>query len=79
MNRCIVLAAVQCVEIGNPVDAQENGLAVDHELTAAVLQRGFGDPGKAAGPIVTAAGNQVNALVVALDAQAVDKPSYLTS
>jgi hypothetical protein len=30
-----------------PVNAEDDGLAVDHELLVAVLQRGFDDPGVA--------------------------------
>ena len=66
-----MLPGMQRVEISYPVDAQDHGLAVNYELAAAVLQRGPGDPWETYGPVMTAAGDQGNALAVALHAEAV--------
>jgi hypothetical protein len=53
---------VQGVEVGDAVDTEHHGLAVDHEL--AVLQRGLDDPGIAAAPLVAVAGEQAHALAI---------------
>ena len=66
-----MLARVQGVEIRYAIDAEHNGLAVDDELLLAVLQRCLDDPGKAAGPVVTAARDQPYVAAVALDPQAI--------
>ena len=66
-----MLAGVQAVEIGPAVDAEQHGLAVDHERAVAVAQRGLDDQRKAIGPVVAVAGEQPHALAVALDDQAV--------
>jgi hypothetical protein len=42
------------VEIGDAVDTEHHGLAVDDEMLPA-LQRGFGDPGIALRPIAAIA------------------------
>ena len=49
-----MLARVQSVEIGNAVDAEHGGFAVDDELLVSVLQRGLDDPGIALAPVITA-------------------------
>ena len=41
----VVLAAVQRVKIGNAVDAEHHGFAIDDELLLPILQRGLSDPG----------------------------------
>jgi hypothetical protein len=58
---------MQRVEIGDPVDAQDHGLAIYDELLAAVPQRRLSDPGEALGPVVAAPGDQSNPGAVALD------------
>ena len=67
----IVLAGMQLIEIGDAVNAEDDGLAIDDELLVAVFQRGLDDPGIAFGPVVSAARDQPHAIAVALDAQAV--------
>jgi DNA-binding XRE family transcriptional regulator len=57
-----VLARVQRVEIGDAVDAQDNGLTIDDELLLPVLQGRFHDPRVALGPVVAATRNQPDAL-----------------
>ena len=61
-------AGMQRVEIGDPIDAQDHGLAVDHKPTDAVFQSGLTDPGEAARPVIASAGDQPHAVAVALDA-----------
>src|SRR5215470_3864088 len=63
-------ACRQCVEIGDAVDAKDDGLAVDDELLVPVLQGAFDDPGKAAGPVIAALSDQPDAIAVTLDAKA---------
>ena len=67
----IMPARVQAVEIGPAVDAEQHGLAIDHERAVAVAQRGLGDQRKATAPVVAVPGPQPHALTVALDDQAV--------
>jgi hypothetical protein len=62
---------VQAVEIGATVDAEQHGLAVDHEASVPASKRGLGDERKSVAPIVTVAREQPNALAVALNYQAV--------
>jgi hypothetical protein len=42
------------IEVGDAVDPEHDGLAVDHELPLPVLQRRFHDPRIAVGPVVAA-------------------------
>jgi hypothetical protein len=44
MHLVILLALVQCVEIGDAVHAKDHRFAVDDELLVPVLQRGLDDP-----------------------------------
>ena len=60
-------AGVQAVEIRSPVDAEQHGLAIDHEGRMTVAQRGFDDQRKPIGPVVAVAREQALALVLALD------------
>jgi hypothetical protein len=39
-----MLARVQGVEVGDAIDAEHDGLAVDDEPLASVLQRGLSEP-----------------------------------
>ena len=63
-------ASVQGVEIGCAIDAQDDGLAVEHKLLDAVLQGGLGNPGIALGLVMTAPGDQPHPIAVTLDADA---------
>jgi len=73
LNLGILLPGVQRAEIGDAVNAQNDSLAINHELLAAVLQRGLHDPGIAPGPVVAAASDQPYLIAIALqtDAEAV--------
>jgi hypothetical protein len=44
LDLVILLALVQCVEIGDAVHAKDHRFAVDDELLVPVLQRGLDDP-----------------------------------
>jgi hypothetical protein len=52
----IVLARVQGIEIGNGVDSEDYGLAINDELLNPILQRRFDNPRISLRPIVTVAG-----------------------
>jgi hypothetical protein len=67
----IALARVQRVEIGDAVDAEHHGLAVDGELVVLVLQRGFDNPRISSAAVVAVAAEQTNALTFALNDQAI--------
>jgi hypothetical protein len=58
------------VEIGDAVNAENDGLAIDDELLFAVLARSVDNPGKTLTPVVAAARDQTDAIAVALDPQA---------
>ena len=58
MHLFIVLAGVQRVEVGDAVDAEDDGLAVEHEPPLPHLARGLGDPRIALGPVLAAARDQ---------------------
>jgi hypothetical protein len=62
---------VQGVEVGKTVDAQNDCLAIDHELLHPGFQRGLDNPGITLGPIVAVAGDQPDTVAVAFDAQPV--------
>src|SRR6202000_520053 len=62
---------MQRVEIGNAVNAENHGLAVDDELLLPVLERAFNDPGISPRPNVAAARNQPNMLAIAPKSDAV--------
>ena len=64
-------ARVQPVEVGDAVDAEQHGLAVDHERAVPVSERGLGDARIAFAPVMAVAGEQPHPLVRALDEQAV--------
>ena len=63
-------ASVQGVEIGCAIDAQDDGLAVEHKLLDAVLQGGLGNPRIALRPVLTAARDQAHPIAITLDANA---------
>jgi hypothetical protein len=64
----VVPPGMQRVEIGDPIDAEDHGFAVDHKLTDAVIQGGLTDSGEAARPIIATPADQPHAPAVALDA-----------
>jgi len=66
-----VLARVQAIEVGDAVDAEDHGLAINHELAVPVLQRTLGNPRKAAGPVFAVASEQAQAIRLALQAQTI--------
>jgi hypothetical protein len=45
----------QRVPVAIAINAQDHGLAVDHEMPLAVLQRSLSDPGEAPRPVIAAA------------------------
>jgi hypothetical protein len=61
---------MQRVEVGDAVDADNDGLAIEHEPLLPDLARGLGDPGISLGLDVAAARDQRDAITVALDAEA---------
>ena len=62
---------MQGIEIGDAVNAQDDGLAIEHKLPGAVLQGGFDDPWIALRPVVTAARKQADAITVPVNPEAV--------
>jgi hypothetical protein len=62
---------MQGVEIGDAIDAEDDGLAVDGEMLMAIFQLCIDDPRIAVGLVVAAARDQAHAVAVALDADAV--------
>ena len=61
---------MQRVKVGDAIDAQDHGLAVNDELPDTVLQCALNNPRIAAGPVVTASCNQAHAITVTLQAEA---------
>jgi hypothetical protein len=62
---------MQSVEIGDAVDAEHHGLAINDELPLPVLQRSLDDPGIALSPIKTVPGKQARPIAVAMDDHAI--------
>jgi hypothetical protein len=62
---------MQGVEIGDAVDAQDHGLAIDDELLAAVPKRGLSDPWEPLGRVMAAARDQADPFAVALHPETV--------
>jgi len=56
---------MQRIEIGDAVDAEDNGLAIDDELLMPVPQRALDDPRITAAPVVAVPGNQAHAVAIA--------------
>ena len=56
LDLMIVLRAMQAVEIRHAVDAEQHGLAIDHERAVAVAQRGLDDQRKPIAPVVAIPG-----------------------
>jgi hypothetical protein len=44
LDPLVMPAGVQSAGIGDAIDTQDDGLAIDHKLLDAVLQGGLGDP-----------------------------------
>ena len=63
-------AGMQRVEIGDAVDAEDYGFAVDDKLTDTVSQGGLTDPGEAARPVIATAADKPHAVAVTFDANA---------
>ncbi|MEY9228364.1 hypothetical protein ABIF68_007576 [Bradyrhizobium japonicum] len=64
LHLMLVLAGVQRVEIGNAVNAEDHGLAIDDEMLLTVLQGGLSDLGIALGPVGAVPGKQPHARVL---------------
>src|SRR6266404_4156458 len=64
-------AGLEGVEVGDPVDAEHDGFAVQDKPRPADLPRRFDDPGKPLGPVQAALGKQPHAVPVALHAEPV--------
>jgi hypothetical protein len=67
----IMLAAMQAVEVGDTVDAEQHGFAINDEGVEPVTQRGFDNARVPAAPVVAVAGPQPHGLAVPLNDQAV--------
>ena len=61
-----MLPAIEPVEIGDAVNAKEHGLAINDELLGSGAMRGLDDQRVAARPIIAIAGEQPDALAIAL-------------
>ena len=59
LDQGIVLAGVQIVEVGDAVDIQDTGLAIQHKMLRPDPTRGFHDPGGAIGPMHEAVGDRL--------------------
>ena len=70
-NRLNVLAAVQAIEVGDAVDAEQHGFSIQDEGVGPVTQSGFGDPRIPAAPVVAVPGPQPHGLALPLNDQAV--------
>jgi hypothetical protein len=58
---------VQRVEIGNAIDAEDDGLAIDDELLVPVPQRALDNPREAPAPVMAVAGEQAHAIAAGHD------------
>jgi hypothetical protein len=58
----VVLAQVQRLEVGNAVNPEHYGLAINDEMVLPDLARGLDDPGVSIGPIVATARDQPHAI-----------------
>ena len=66
----VVLAQVQRLEVGNAVNPEHYGLAINDQMVLPDLARGLDDPGVSIGPIVATARDQPHGIARALEAQA---------
>jgi hypothetical protein len=67
---------MQGVEIGDPVNAQDDSFPVDHELLRSVLQGRLHDPWIPLRPVVATLTDQAHAIAVALNAEAIPVVFY---
>jgi len=73
----IVLAGMQRVEIGNAINAEHDGFAINDELLVSVFQCRFHDPRISLRPIVSTSRGQAHVISAAFDAQTVAVIFYL--
>jgi hypothetical protein len=57
----------QRIEVGDSVDTQDHGFAVEHETPLADFLGRLDDPRVSSGPVVAASGNQPHEVAAALD------------
>ena len=65
----ILLAGVERIEVGDPVNAENYGLAVYHVLLVPIPQRCLYNPRVPLRPFIAPAGDQPHAVAVALHAE----------
>jgi hypothetical protein len=71
LHLLVVLPGMKGVEVGNAVDAKDDGLAIDDEMFLRVFERGLDDPGIALGPIMPFPGDQPHAITLSMDEKAI--------
>jgi hypothetical protein len=71
LHLVVMAARVQGVEVGDTIDAQDHGLAIDDEPLVPVPERAFDDQGITVGAVVTAASDQPDAIAVPLQPETV--------
>jgi hypothetical protein len=59
------------VEIGDPVNTQDDRFTLDYKMLVAVLQRRLGNPREAPGPIISASSDERHTIAIALHTQAI--------
>ena len=79
LDLVVMLAGVEGVEIGDAVDAEDHGFAIEDEVLVADLAGGLRDPRVTRGPVVAASGDQADAVPIALQSEAVAIVFYLWS
>ena len=62
---------MQAIEIGDAVDAEDHGLAINDEVPVPDLERALDDPGIAASPVMAIAGEEAHTIPLAGHDQAV--------
>jgi hypothetical protein len=62
-----VLPTVQTIEVGDPINAKQHGLAIEDKLLRSNATRCFDDERVVARPVVPVAGEQANAVMIPLD------------
>ena len=68
---------MQCVEIRDAIDAEDDDLTIENELLVPVLQRSLYDPWIPLSPVVATARDQANPTAVAVNEQAEAVVFYL--
>jgi hypothetical protein len=79
LHLVVTLARVQRVEVGDAVDTEDDGLAVDHEALASVLERGFHDPGIAPRPVMAVPGKQPDVIAIAVNEPPVSRRVFFAT